>query len=513
MRQKMRVLYRLAISFVLGLVAINGSTYAANDANGIVKVGVLPARSHIDERSFKKALSHYMMGLLYDNEGEFKKAIEEYTKASLADPKSTVFRVKRGVDYLVLGEHKKAVEELSAAKAIEDPENITAALVLGIVYTAQGDYQAAQKEYEDILKKDPQQMKALASLADLFILQKKLTEAQGIYEKLSGAEDSNAPVVHFNLGVIYAKLNKVPQAIGEFEKTIVLVPDYIDAYIMLGLLYEMQGNLARAEDVYRKGVGVDPSDERLYGRLAAVLFDSNKAPESCDVYREALKRFPQSTDFYIAFSAVYIREQKYDDALSVLDKAKASGLKDPRLYSLRGYACMMQGKIDEAIAIYREGLTNYAENGLLHFYLGMAYDTAHDRAKATSELRAAVKYDQTVAEAYNYLGYILAEEGKDLDEAEGLIKKALEMDPANGAYIDSLGWVYYKKGDFKKAVTELERAVSVEDKNAVIRDHLGDAYYALKLFDKAKEEWEKAVHLDPEQAGIGEKIKRIQGEP
>jgi tetratricopeptide (TPR) repeat protein len=90
-----------------------------------------------------------------------------------------------------------------------------------------------------------------------------------------------------------------------------------------------------------------------------------------------------------------------------------------------------------------------------------------------------------------------------------MIKKALELEPANGAYIDSLGWLYFKKGKTKEAIRELEKAIAlIED--PVIYDHLGDAYFKLKDFGKAKENWEKSLKLLPGQDKVKEKINRIK---
>jgi Tfp pilus assembly protein PilF len=89
-----------------------------------------------------------------------------------------------------------------------------------------------------------------------------------------------------------------------------------------------------------------------------------------------------------------------------------------------------------------------------------------------------------------------------------MIRKALEMEPDNGAYIDSLGWLYFKKGKFKEAVTEIEKAsLLVEDH--VIFDHLGDAYLKVKDIEKAKLNWEKSLQLDAKQEQVKKKLEAL----
>ena len=100
------------------------------------------------------------------------------------------------------------------------------------------------------------------------------------------------------------------------------------------------------------------------------------------------------------------------------------------------------------------------------------------------------------------------EENKNLDQAEAMIKKALEMDSSNGAYIDSLGWLYFKKGKFKEALKELEKA-NVLLADPVIRDHLGDVYLKTGEKEKARAIWQESLKLDPNQSKVKEKLENL----
>ncbi|MDD5496300.1 MAG: tetratricopeptide repeat protein, partial [Candidatus Omnitrophica bacterium] len=129
---------------------------------------------------------------------------------------------------------------------------------------------------------------------------------------------------------------------------------------------------------------------------------------------------------------------------------------------------------------------------------------------AIKEFREAIKLDPKFADAYNYLGYMFAEEGVNLDEAVSLIKKALEYDPANGAYLDSLGWAYFRKGMTDEALVEMEKSVKIEPDDATIRDHMGDVYFKKGLVDKARLEWQRSLDLDPDQENVKEKLEKIK---
>ena len=103
-----------------------------------------------------------------------------------------------------------------------------------------------------------------------------------------------------------------------------------------------------------------------------------------------------------------------------------------------------------------------------------------------------------------------AEKGIKLDEAEDLIGKALALDPDNGAYVDSIGWVYYKRGMDDEALKALTRAAKLIGDDPVIREHLGDAYHGKRMWKEALAEWARAAALDPGNAAVQKKIEKLR---
>jgi Flp pilus assembly protein TadD len=111
----------------------------------------------------------------------------------------------------------------------------------------------------------------------------------------------------------------------------------------------------------------------------------------------------------------------------------------------------------------------------------------------------AVKVDH--AEALNYLGYAYAERGERLDEAQALLERALRVEPENGYYLDSLGWVYFKKGDLERAVKTLERAAALVGPEATILEHLGDTYRAAHRSGDAAAAYRRALEASASDKG------------
>jgi tetratricopeptide (TPR) repeat protein len=122
-----------------------------------------------------------------------------------------------------------------------------------------------------------------------------------------------------------------------------------------------------------------------------------------------------------------------------------------------------------------------------------------------------IAIDPKHAEAYNYVGYMYAERGENLEEAIQLITKALDLEPENGYFIDSLGWAYYQQGRYPEALRELERAVQkAKEPDAVIFDHLGDAYVKTGRHEEALAAWEQSLQLDPNAAGVKKKMDELR---
>ncbi|WP_370338640.1 tetratricopeptide repeat protein [Parvularcula marina] len=183
-----------------------------------------------------------------------------------------------------------------------------------------------------------------------------------------------------------------------------------------------------------------------------------------------------------------------------------------------------EGRIDEAykagseaIAI-AEQLSSEENRGsnLWRYYFARGAITAEagDWARAEPDLRQSLELSPDEPGLLNYLGYSYVERGENIDEAFGMIERALEARPTSGAITDSLGWAYYQRGDYKMAVEYLERAVQLEPGDDVITDHLGDAYWQAGRKSEARYEWRRVLEIE----GLGEELKqrveaKLNGEP
>lgn len=194
---------------------------------------------------------------------------------------------------------------------------------------------------------------------------------------------------------------------------------------------------------------------------------------------------------------------------SAIDKWSAN------LPALRGLAHLLSDldRMEESKDYFKQAVAQEPEDATLAIQLGIVCDKIDDVTGAEEAARAAMRADPDYAEAYNFLGYMYAERGIKLEEAQKLVEKAMELEPKNPNITDSLGWVYFQRGDYEKSVATLEEAASLVTEDyvsgsSVIYEHLGDAYEKTGKLEKAREMWEKAAQGDPKSESALKKLNQ-----
>jgi tetratricopeptide (TPR) repeat protein len=137
-------------------------------------------------------------------------------------------------------------------------------------------------------------------------------------------------------------------------------------------------------------------------------------------------------------------------------------------------------------------------NAQFYFQIGSACERAKDIEQAVKHFRHALELEPDFAEALNYLGYMWAERGENLNEARTMIERALKQEPKNAAFLDSMAWVLYKQNKPADALPYMKKAIELnKDPDATLQDHLGDIFAAMKRMDEAREAWQKSLKLEP----------------
>ncbi|MDP3017347.1 MAG: tetratricopeptide repeat protein, partial [Deltaproteobacteria bacterium] len=171
-------------------------------------------------------------------------------------------------------------------------------------------------------------------------------------------------------------------------------------------------------------------------------------------------------------------------------------------------------QLPKALQTLNKGLAQNRENVDLHYQLGALYDKMGDFEKMVSEMKEVLRLDPNHADALNYLGYSYAEKDIHLEEALRMIQKAMALKPNMGYITDSLGWAYFKLGDYERAVIELEKANQLTPNDPAITEHLAEGYSKLNRREKAREFYEKALTLNPkpdQMERLKKKIEELKG--
>jgi predicted Zn-dependent protease len=203
---------------------------------------------------------------------------------------------------------------------------------------------------------------------------------------------------------------------------------------------------------------------------------------------------------------------KIDEAVALLRDALKNDPTNVDLMRMVAGVYQQAGKNDEQIAYLKSVVEKYPNNDevvkFARSFLSIAYTNAGDYAKGEAELEVLFAKTPDDPGVNNDLGYLYAEQGKKLEQAESMIRKAVADEPENAAYLDSLGWVLFKRGKAKEAVEPLQKAIEHLEgrEDATIPEHLGDVYFEIKDRAKAKESWEKAEKV---AAGMTPPDKRL----
>jgi Tfp pilus assembly protein PilF len=141
------------------------------------------------------------------------------------------------------------------------------------------------------------------------------------------------------------------------------------------------------------------------------------------------------------------------------------------------------------------------------FDLASSYERGGQFDKAIELFRRILKILPQSAMTLNYLGYMFADKNINLQESLEMIEKAVKLEPENGAYLDSYGWILYRLGKYKEAEEQLKKALDIIKDDSLIHEHLGDAYKAQGKLQEADQQWRKALELDPNNQEIKEKLQ------
>jgi tetratricopeptide (TPR) repeat protein len=236
----------------------------------------------------------------------------------------------------------------------------------------------------------------------------------------------------------------------------------------------------------------------------ADLYESVKKPAmAIKVYERMPASSPLKRNAQIQLATNLDAADRSDEAIKILKGVTAEDAKDIEAIMALGNIERGRKKFADCVQTYSQGIDvlpqgNDKTNWIYYYYRGICEERSKQWSKAEADMRKALELQPEQPHVLNYLGYSWIDQGINLDEGMKMIKRAVDQRPDDGYIVDSLGWAYYRIGNYEDAVKNLERAIDLKPEDPTINDHLGDAYWRIGRTLEAKFQWAHARDLKPE---------------
>lgn len=479
---------------------------------------------------------------LLSRHGDFPRAIDVLKDAIKEKPKEAAPYLQLAFIY---AKYLKKIDQALkyANQAIDlDPLNIEAYQRLYEIETSAGKPEkalAALDRAATVKSEDPAFWVRLGKLYATIVFKTEpeprpedIKRVNGFFEKAVAYAGDDSAVLKA-VADYYAASQQIQQAIPLYLKVLELQPDDLNAREKLATGFVLTNQRDKAIEMLQELIEKQPTKYQPYDLLAQLLDEGARALERANQseqakplfakaaanYEQSLLINPGRANTYLRLAELLIVPLKESErAARILTEARQRFPGAPEFTYFLAIALREAKQPQKAVITFEEAL-NEAQmsndevlNARFYFDYGAAADQAGLYDKAADLFRKSISLDPAnAAEAYNYVAFMWAEHNMHLDEAEEMVGRALQLDPNNGAFLDTLGWIHYRQGKFEEAVAELLRASqNLTRPDPIVFEHIGDAYSKLNRVPQALDYWQKAMALSPDNKLLAEKIEKTK---
>ena len=451
---------------------------------------------------------------------------------------------------IMYGRIKQSLEQIDDAKEAyekviaNDPAQKKIYLILGDIYMEEDDLDKALKIYKQLVNKYPEFYAGYFFIGKIYAEQGKIVDAEKKFLKTLDLEP-DLEEAKFELIKLYKSQGEKQKTIDIYKEILKRNSNNIRAALELGLLYYRNGMVKDSDNLFNDLAAKSLSDPEVIREVVRIYLDKKKYNDAIIVIEGMLKSLPGSSDIHyaagIAYNAINDKETaivhfkqvpsdskfyqnavirlsflyqelgKIREAINFLENLIKNVPDKPELMLYLASFYEENEELYKAEKVLKKAIKIDPKNIELHFRLGVVYDKWDKKEAAIESMNTVTSLDPHNASALNYAGYIYAELGINLDEAERLIKEALKHSPDDGYITDSLGWVYYKKGRYKDALKILKKAVDLVPDDTTILEHLGDVYLKMTNKKKALMFYERSLlKREKDKADIEKKIQDLK---
>lgn len=519
------------------------------EENGEMDKALVAYRKVLDVDPGQADLASRVAALL-TRQDDFPQAIDVLKDAIKANPNASEPLLQLAFIYAkYLRRTDQAIEYANRAIAL-DPRNIDAYERLCEIALAAGDEKKALQSLDRAAatpSDDPGFWAHLGKLYATIVFKPdqapkpdETARVNGIFKK-AAEHAGDDPAVLKDVADYYASTQQVKEAIPLYLRLLELEPDDTNAREKLATGFVLTNQRDKAVEMLEEIIKEHPEKYQPYDLLAGLLDDAARALErekkteqakaafakAAANYEQSLIINPGRASPYLHLAELLLGPLKENDrAVKVLSEARQHFPQTPEIVYYLAIAQREAKHFQEAVATFEEALHEAEAEGAeianarFYFDYGAAAEQAGLYDRAAELFRKSIAVDPAnSADAYNYLAYMWAEHNAHLDEAEQMIKLALQADANNGAYIDTLGWLEFRQGKFDQALADLLRAAQkLTRDDPVVMEHIGDTCAKLNKSAQALDAWQKALNLDPKNKKLADKIdnaktKMSKGQP
>jgi tetratricopeptide (TPR) repeat protein len=434
------------------------------------------------------AYFEFLMARRLEGMGDHSGALAALERAASADPVSAEVRAEIASFHLRRNRRTEAEQAAEAALKL-DTNNLEAHRVLGLLYAMNVDAMTPRTS--------PAQFEATARQAIEHLERVTRDPAAGLD-------------IYFSLGRLYLRTGDADKAIDALNKVMSQNPGSVQGRLSLSQAYALNGNLKAAIDTLEIIVDDEP---RVASTLAQYQEQAGLLKEAAESYTRALAIEPTNRTLKFRRIAALYNARDFERAAALAAEAQAQHGDDLRFPRLRARALFDAGDAARALAVLEPTAKAFPRDTATQIALSDLYKESGREPDAERVLRQLLEIEPANATALNHLGYMLAEGGRQLEEAARLVERALELDPGNPAFLDSLGWALFKRGDLAGAEKYLNQAVAQMPRNSEVQDHVGDLHARQGRWAEAIAAWTRALDGDGgiDRATVEKKIADAKG--
>ncbi|MBN2105423.1 tetratricopeptide repeat protein [bacterium] len=415
---------------------------------------------------------------------------------------------------------------------------------LALLYLQSNQKEKAAGVYQRLLRiqsvPDP---KIYIALGEIYFDLKRFDDAGQIFHGLITINPESG-FGYFGLGMTREVIQDTAGAIGFYKEAVDKTPELNEARDRLGQIYIAKKDWPKAIRLYTNAIQIDTTDLESWLELGDLYQQTGDSLQATHVYQEIQQRFTEEWQAHFNYGRFLMRKQAYDSALTAFKKVHRlspdnalgwlfSGIVYTNLDSLEGAerdllkALAIESKdplgnyylgtvyirlkmYDKAIIYLKHALALRPEWISALSDLANAYESLESYIQADSVFQYALNIEPDHALLLNNYAYSLALRKERLDEALFMAQRALGQEPENGAYLDTVGWIYFMMNEPQQALEYMKKAVAVRQNSYEVFDHLGDVYAALNMIDEAREAWGQALRLDASNLEIQKKLGQLE---